>query len=82
MALGKTILCAAIAAGGLALSGASASAAIACSGNVCWHVSEHYRYPARARIVVHEDRWRPGPRFVFREHHGRGHWRGRTWVEW
>ena len=82
MALGKTIICAAIAAGALALSGASESAAIACNGSVCWHVRDHYRYPARAHIMIHEDHWRAGPHIVFREHRGRGYWRGRTWVEW
>ncbi len=80
MTLGKSILCAAVAATGLALSGASASAAIACSGNVCWHVQNHYRYPARAHVVIREDHWRPGPHVVFREHRGRGYWRGNTWV--
>jgi uncharacterized BrkB/YihY/UPF0761 family membrane protein len=31
--------------GVLALSAASASAEIACSGNRCWHVKERYEYP-------------------------------------
>jgi hypothetical protein len=76
----KMMIATAIGAGTLALSGVSASAAIACNGNVCWHVKGHYRYPSSAHIVIHEDRWRPGPRIRFREHRGRGYWRGGTWV--
>ena len=80
--LSKTVLAATIAAGALALSSAAASAAIACRGNVCWHVHEHYTYPGRARIVVHEDDWHPHGHITFREHEGRGYWRGGTWVAW
>ncbi len=80
--LSKTVLATAIAIGALALSSVGASAAIACRGDVCWHVREHYRYPARERIVIHEDNWRPRGHITFREHEGRGYWRGDTWVEW
>lgn len=76
----KTLIAAALGAGTLALSGAGASAAIACNGNVCWHVKEHYRYPRSAHIVIHEDNWRAGPRIRFREHRGHGYWRGGTWI--
>jgi hypothetical protein len=60
----------------------TASADIACSGGVCWHVTEKYEFPGRARVIVHPDDWRAGPRehFVFREHEGRGYWRGRGWT--
>jgi len=80
----KSLLCAAATACVLGLSGASASAAIACSGRVCWHTQESYDYPHRAHIVVHEDNWRWGPRehYTFREHEGRGYWRGGRWTEW
>jgi len=80
--LSKTAVLAAIGAASLMLSGASASAAIACSADVCWHVHEHYSYPGRAHIVIHEDNWRPRGHITFREHEGRGYWRGRSWVEW
>ena len=42
----------------LALSAASASAAIVCSGDVCWHTQEIYRYPGEAHVIVHPDNWR------------------------
>ena len=45
------------AAGGvlLAFSAASASAAYACNGNVCWIVKEKYSYPADSKIIVREE---------------------------
>jgi hypothetical protein len=80
----KTLASTAIGAGLLALSTISASAAIACSGNVCWHTTERYSYPAESRVIIHDDDWRWGPseKFTFREHPGRGYWREDRWVEW
>ncbi len=78
----KALLGAALGAGVLALSAASASAAIVCSSNVCWHVHEHYDYPPSAHITIHEDDWRAGPGITFREHGGRGYWSGDRWTEW
>ena len=60
----------------------SASAAIVCNDNVCWHASQRYEYPAEARVTIHEDSWKPTEKFTFREHEGRGYWRGDTWVTW
>ncbi len=82
--LSKTLLGATAGVGLLALSAASASAAIVCSGNVCWHTHESYAYPPEARVIVHPDGWRWGPRerFSWREHEGRGYWRRGDWVEW
>lgn len=36
------------------------------------------------RVVVHEDDWKWGPseKYTFREHEGRGYWRGDTWTTW
>ena len=81
--LRKILFGAAMGAGALALSAAGASAAIVCSGNTCWHTQETYEYPAEARIVVHPDNWRWGAseRFSWREHEGRGYWRGERWIE-
>jgi hypothetical protein len=82
--LSKALSGAAIGAGMLAITTATASAAVVCSGNVCWHSTERYEYPAEARIVVHPDNWRWGPRerFRWREHEGRGYWRGERWIGW
>ena len=65
----------------LALSALTASAEIACSGNVCWHVKERITYPPEANVTIREDSWKPGPTVKFREHEGRGYWRGDAWVE-
>lgn len=65
----------------LAFSALSASAAIVCSGNVCWHVQERYSYPPSAGVVVHEDEWKAGSDITFREHKGRGYWKGDTWTD-
>jgi hypothetical protein len=80
----KTALGVGLTAGMLAATAVSASAAIVCSGRTCWHTHESYDYPRSARVVVHEDNWHWGHRshYVFREHEGRGYWRGGTWIGW
>ena len=80
----KVILAAAVGAGALALSALNASAAIVCTGDVCWHTHETYTYPPEAKVIVHEDNWKWGPseHFTFREHEGRGYWSGDRWTEW
>jgi hypothetical protein len=82
--LGKSLLAAATGAAVLALSAASASAAVVCSGHVCWHTHESYEYPPAARIVVHDDGWKSDrhEHYRFREHEGRGYWNGNHWVGW
>lgn len=82
MSLKATLVCTVLGAGMLALSGVNASAAIACTGNVCWHVHERYDYPSSSRVIIHEDDWRVGPGITFREHEGRGYWNGDRWSEW
>jgi hypothetical protein len=79
----KALIGAAAGAAILALSSVSASAAIACSGDVCWHVKESYKYPAESKVIVHDDSWKWGPseHFSWREHDGRGYWRGGAWVD-
>src|SRR5262249_59299124 len=60
----------------LASSVMTASAAIVCNGNVCWHVHERYNYPPSAGVIIHDDDWRAGPGITLREHPGRGYLRG------
>lgn len=78
--IGTSAIAAAVLLGSLT----TASAEIACSGNTCWHVRDHYAYPPEAKVIVHEDswRWRPEERYEWREHEGRGYWRDRDWVQW
>jgi hypothetical protein len=84
MTLSKSLLVAALGASALAFSAMSASAAIVCNGDVCWHTHEAYEYPPDARVVVHPDDWHwgHGEHFVFREHEGRGYWRDGHWTGW
>jgi hypothetical protein len=70
-----------IGASAVGFSAVSASAAIICTGNVCWHTHERYEYPPDASVTIHEDDWR-GPNVIFREHEGRGYWRGERWETW
>jgi hypothetical protein len=84
MRLSTTLASAAIGAALLAGSAVSASAAVVCSGNVCWHTHETYAYPPESKVIIHEDNWRwePNEHYTFREHDGRGYWRGDRWTEW
>jgi hypothetical protein len=49
--LSKALTGVAIGTGMLAASTVGASAAIACSENVCWHTHERYAYPPEARVA-------------------------------
>jgi hypothetical protein len=77
----KVLLGVAAGAGILTVSAISASAAVVCSGNVCWHVHDRYAYPPAANVIIHQDDWRAGPGITFREHEGRGYWKGDSWTD-
>jgi hypothetical protein len=82
VSLRNMLLGAAMGAGALAFSSFGASAAVVCTGDVCWHTHEIYEYPPDAHVTIHEDTWRAGPGITFREHEGRGYWHGNRWEEW
>jgi hypothetical protein len=77
----KILIGAVLGTGALALSAMSASAAVVCNGNVCWHTHETYTYPPSAHLIIHPDDWRAGPGISYREHEGRGYWNGDRWDE-
>jgi hypothetical protein len=79
--MSKALLGAAFGAGVFAFSAVGASAAIVCTGNTCWHVKERYNYPPEASVTIHEDNWKAGPSVRFREHEGRGYWKGDRWTD-
>jgi len=67
-----------------AFTATGAMADIACNAEGdCWHVREHVEYKPDLKIVVHPDTWKWGEHehYRFKEHDGRGYWRGGTWVE-
>jgi hypothetical protein len=78
----KLLIAAVMGAGIAAFSASSALAYVACSGNTCWHVKERYKYPARSKVIIHEDNWTPSAGVTFKEHEGRGYWRGGVWTSW
>jgi hypothetical protein len=82
MSLRTALLTMVIGASALAFSAPVALAAIVCTGNVCWHVTERYDYPPSAGVIIHEDTWTPGPSVTIREHEGRGYWKGDVWTTW
>jgi hypothetical protein len=66
-----------------AFAASTASAAIACNRvGHCWHTTAAYTYRPAWGVVVHEDSWKWGPRdhYRWREHEGRGYWRGNRWI--
>ena len=81
MTVMRTLILGALSATMLAGSAVTASAAVVCRGNVCWHTHERYTYPHDSGVTVHEDNWRWGPdeKYTFREHEGRGYWRDEKW---
>lgn len=81
MLLRKALLATAMGAAALSFSAISASAAIVCNGDTCWHTHERYTYPPSAHVIIHEDNWRAGPGITFREHEGRGYWSGDRWTD-
>ena len=81
--LGKLAAAALLSAGTLALSAASASAAIVCNRDGdCWHVRDHYDYKPEFGVVVHPDdwRWATTDHYRWHEHHGRGYWHNGVWI--
>jgi len=79
----KLAAAALIAIGGSIALSSTASAAIVCNGEgQCWHVHHPYKYAPGYGVVVHPNSWRwgPGEHYVWREHPGRGYWRGGVWV--
>jgi hypothetical protein len=79
----KLATAAIVAAATLALTTPSAMAWIVCNRDgQCWHARQRWVYRAEYGVVVHPDTWawRPGDRFVWREHPGRGYWRGGVWI--
>ena len=83
MRASKYVLAAGTATVILAFSAASASAAYACVGNVCWLTKEKYEYPAESKVIVREETWKPSKEVTIREAGpGRGYYKGDVWTSW
>jgi hypothetical protein len=67
----------------LSFSSVSASARIVCNADGdCWHIHEDYTYPPAAGVIIHPDdwQWKEGERHAWREHPGKGYWKGGAWA--
>lgn len=82
--IAKLVLAASLVAVPLTLAANTASAAIVCNTDGdCWHAHQAYEYRPEFNLTVHPDnwRWKEGERHAWREHDGRGYWRGGEWKE-
>ena len=67
----------------LSLSAVNASAAYACSGNVCWVIKEKVTYPTESKVIIREETWKPSADITIREAGpGRGYYVGSDWRTW
>jgi hypothetical protein len=58
------------------------SSVIVCNpAGSCWHSMERYDYPPSASVEIHpyDWRWDNSANYAWKEHTGRGYWRGSDW---
>jgi hypothetical protein len=68
----------------IAVTATGATARIVCNGEGdCWHPRGDFEFVPAAGVTIHPDnwRWRKDEHFAWREHEGRGYWRGGRWTE-
>jgi hypothetical protein len=69
-------------AGAFALTSTTASAAIVCNADGdCWHTQTEYQYEPTFGLTVHDNnwKWKEGEKHSWREHDGKGYWKGGSW---
>jgi hypothetical protein len=72
------------AAGALVLTAGNASAAVVCNDDGdCWHVQGRPDYKPELRLHIHPNNWKwsQSDHYKWREHAGRGYWRGGVWID-
>ena len=82
--LSKLSAVAALGVGVLVAGTMGASARIVCNADGdCWHVKVEHQYKPEFSLSVRPDdwAWKEGEKYRWREHEGRGYWRGENWVE-
>jgi len=60
-----------------------ASASIVCnSDGDCWHTKTDYTYAPSFGLNVHQNdwKWKEGEKHAWREHDGKGYWKGDAWT--
>lgn len=61
----------------------NASAAVVCNEDGdCWHTQTDETYAPSLGLSVHQNdwKWKDGERHAWREHEGKGYWKGGSWT--
>ena len=83
MSIRPSLLGVLVSLGSLAALAVPASALVACNKQgVCWHTNAGYRdFHPEWGVTLHDDAWHwRGAQYRWREHDGRGYWRGGVWI--
>ena len=62
---------------------ARASAAVVCNEDGdCWHTQTEYQYQPEFGLTVHPQdwKWKENEKHAWREHDGKGYWKGGSWM--
>jgi hypothetical protein len=62
----------------------SASARVVCNEDGdCWHTRSDNVFPPALGLTVHDHnwKWKEGEKHSWREHEGKGYWKGGSWKE-
>ena len=83
MSIFRTIALGAIATAGVVAMTGSASARVVCNADGdCWHSQTTEVYPPALGLTIHESndwKWAEGEKHHWREHEGKGYWKGDKW---
>jgi hypothetical protein len=80
----KYLLLSTLGAAVLLLSVTASSADVVCNdAGDCWHTRGRVEYKPDLKLRIHPDdwKWREADHYRWREHEGRGYWRGGVWVD-
>jgi len=81
---GNNLMIALLGAGAMLMTTLTASAKIVCNADgECWHVQTDYPYQPDFGLIIHPDdwTWKQGEHYTWKEHDGRGYWKGGKWTE-
>ena len=82
--IGKVTFTVLLSASALTMAATNASARIVCNEDGdCWHAKTDYEYQPAFGLSVHPNdwKWKEGEKHAWREHEGKGYWRGGSWKE-
>jgi hypothetical protein len=83
MGIFRTVAFGALVSVGIIATAGSASARVVCNEDGdCWHNRDVQVFPPALGLTVHEDdnwKWGEGEKHHWREHEGKGYWKGDKW---